>query len=729
LTEFVRRHPNDAPGIVAEYMLLWETMAKLPPAEVERREAELVRKIGALGAKPAVLKWDDFAGMPEQLRVMAAAAQGKPVTLPPDAGFGKFPHRMVPDVGDRSEVTLISRSRWAVNEWVYIPPDGPKSLKDEGRAALALLGRGNNRFIVDPAWLRDFPDSVALSSFVIRAICAANKTEGLPLRAPFDAAREKALYRQMVEYVYAQVRRQIAIASTAKELDWLENTQLREFFTELSRPGFQRTVPDEEMEAMRQTLIREMDAASARIGRSATAQGHRLMLTWKQVNRTKNCYPDPKTRRVDQEDAYDVDLMRANAASLLSESTDAALLSSTWYVHMRNRVFGTLSPDLRAELFTAALPQLRRQYLEGDLSTYDMERLLQFAATLLDGGHYEEAEEIFRRVAEVEENDVNGSRKAANLRANACLHLGALAIHFGRENEGAALLKKAIGISGDSMVRVVGDGGWNSRNYESVQSVATRLLSDLREKLSKDDVVHSVGQLRFAAKGFFPGEVTFYYRIPAGFDPASGRKYRVLLLMPSVNQDAAEYCKYGHTWARFADAHDLFLVVPQFMQFWSSPILPQEWSGDATLRALAELGKRYPISTEGMLLHGYGRGAAFLQRFALWRPDLVAAASLHSTSDWAWEESMPEGLGTLSTLRKIPLLVTSGDRDGDVNNSLAGSYANAIRFVTFARGEGLSVDWKSLPGVVHRPSPDMESFAQNFLVKHLKADPKTPATP
>lgn len=321
------------------------------------------------------------------------------------------------------------------------------------------------------------------------------------------------------------------------------------------------------------------------------------------------------------------------------------------------------------------------------------------------------------------ENDLNKNRKADELRANANLNLGALAIHFGRENEGANFLRKAIAKAGGSSARVVRDFGWNTRQYDTVQSVALRLLSELREQIPAKKLLHSVGQIRVKAPGYFPGQPSYFFRVPSGFDPASGRTYRVLLVVPSINQDAAEYCKYGHTWSRFADAHDLFLVVPGFMQFWSDCTMPQEWSGEATLQALQEIRQSYPIDTDRLLLHGYGRGAAFLQRFALWKPALCRAVSLHSSYDWAWQEDLPGGFRSLSDLRGIPFLITCGERDGAEDQSLSGAYASTVRLVTHALGAGLSVKWKSLPDVVHRPSPDMEKLAQDFLAGQLTENP------
>src|SRR5205823_4621045 len=122
----------------------------------------------------------------------------------------------------------------------------------------------------------------------------------------------------------------------------------------------------------------------------------------------------------------------------------------------------------------------------------------------------------------------------------------------------------------------------------------------------------------------------------------SGELSRVLLLAPSYNFGAAEFCRDNNPWARFADAHGLILVVPEFMTLTTEAILPQQWAGPATLAALVAIKKQYPIHADQLLIHGYGNGAEFAERFALWKPELCAAVSIHSAVDWAWQESMPE---------------------------------------------------------------------------------------
>jgi len=157
--------------------------------------------------------------------------------------------------------------------------------------------------------------------------------------------------------------------------------------------------------------------------------------------------------------------------------------------------------------------------------------------------------------------------------------------------------------------------------------------------------------------------------------------------------------------------------VPDFFDFWKTNFnLTEQWSGEATLKALAKIQERYPIETGKLLLHGYGYGAGFVERFALWKPELCAAVSAHSTDAWEWREAPEAGLHPLSDMSLIPFFVTAGENDGGVEG---GCYGEGVRFSTFARGAGVPLIWKLLPHTVHRPSAEMEKMAQVFLADAL----------
>jgi hypothetical protein len=83
----------------------------------------------------------------------------------------------------------------------------------------------------------------------------------LPLHHPFDAAAEKAEYRELTSSVFNEIRREIQNAGTSSELDKLESYEIRLFLTALVHPGFTQTVPDSEFNAMKAAFA--SDVASA----------------------------------------------------------------------------------------------------------------------------------------------------------------------------------------------------------------------------------------------------------------------------------------------------------------------------------------------------------------------------------------------------------------------------------------------------------------------------------
>lgn len=711
LEAFIKRHPNEAPGLLGEYMVLWETISAHSYKELERRWEALDKKLSGLSAIEPIAGWDQFRKMPTQLRDLARVAQGRGSDLPPCDDWFAAPHRMIPRVGQSGRISLEPASPWGVREWRHLSRISPADATHEARAALAILGRGNNRFTVDPQWMEEFPNSLALTSYVIRSLREADRDEGLPVRTPFNASAERAHYLAKVRYVDAQLRRIIAGAESPKELNWIEGDLLREFFTALSRPGFRRTLSDDEVRSMHQALIADVDQAAVRLGRGTRPSPRDPKRTWKQIDRSVSSFADPRWWTHDQIDVYDLDVLRARAADQLSKSVGTPLLSSPWSRTIQSYAYATLTPVQRAELLMAGRERLWNDYKETDLSADEMASLVQYGTALIAGKKYPDAEKILRLIAELPESDVNRTGTATEARANAQLHLTALALHDGREIEAADRLRRILADAPARPIGLIEDGGWHPQAFESVQAVALRLLADLRAVEKPENGESGVVQVKTA--GYFPGKVLFRYRPPTGIGSTDGAKIPVLVISPSINDGAERYLE--GEWARFADAHGVFLLVPQFMEFWSDSTLPQDWSGEALHLALTELKDRYPIDTDRLYFHGFGFGASFLERVALWKPGWCAAASLHSTFDWAWEETLPEGLQPLETLEKTPFFVTCGEEDGSPDHSIRGSFASTVRFVTYAKAVGVPVVWKPLPGVAHRPTREMENEARAFL--------------
>jgi len=717
LERYAKGHPDTEAGAVAEYMLLWETMAHIPPAELEKRYTALGAKFHALANPHTLQEINYLASMTDHLRQLAIIAQDDPqrrIPLPKE----NFPHRMLPKIRDGGQIYLEQASDWRASEWEHFEVSAEDAV-DEARAAFAFLGRGNNRFQVFPEWIQNQPHSHALVSYMTEALRQAESGAGLPLLNPFDAEAERKAYRNIVDYTYGELRREIHNVHNAKEIGQLEGYEIRRFFSELTRPGFRHTVSDAEFDGMRETFLKDVAEVEGRVGEPQRRVSGTEWLDWRKITRSLSPYTDQKYWSYNQGEVFDRNYMDTLAKNMAAASESSPLLDSTWFKRIHQYIYATLPPEVRADYYMAEYPKLLKDYANTDLSTDEMQKMMQYGATLLAGGRSAEAAELFQKVYDVPVSDLNRTRESTELRANAAFQLGAFAIDSGRKAEAVRLLRQVLELGDGQPIKLVEDGGWHPGYSESLQTLALRLLSDLREEMPGVAETGGVHRVMVRQEGYFPGEIPFYFHVPAGYDAKSGKKYRVLVLVPAANSGGADDCRAGSTWARFADEHGLFLLAPRFFEFWRSSIRAQQWSGEATLKALAQIKEQYSIDAGRLLLHGYGNGGAFAQRFAMWRPELCSAVSAHSSFLWEWYEAAEEGTHPLSDLKQVPFIVTGGEDDGGVDAAVSGSYAESLRFATFARGAGIPLIWKSLPHTAHRPTPEMEKLAQAFFAAIL----------
>lgn len=99
-----------------------------------------------------------------------------------------------------------------------------------------------------------------------------------------------------------------------------------------------------------------------------------------------------------------------------------------------------------------------------------------------------------------------------------------------------------------------------------------------------------------------------------------------------------------------ADKHSLFLLSPSFRDrsYWE----PEAWSGEALLKAIAELEKLYQLTPQKIYLYGYSAGGQCATLFANWLPERVSAWGAHACGVY------PETIHT-----KAPALLTCGRED------------------------------------------------------------------
>lgn len=211
-------------------------------------------------------------------------------------------------------------------------------------------------------------------------------------------------------------------------------------------------------------------------------------------------------------------------------------------------------------------------------------------------------------------------------------------------------------------------------------------------------VFGEVGKFEVPAVGRAPS-VAFYYRVP------DSRAVGVLLLVPGYN-GSGEAMLDGR-WSRFADEQGLVLLAPTFQ---TSPeelkkgqgyYYPEQGSGLQMERALSELARKTGVKTDRILIFGFSAGAHFAHRFALWKPDRVAAFVAYSAAWW----SDPN-----ASLKNVPALIMCGEADE--------RYEATRAFMEKALALHLPWVWRSYKNTGHQLIPAVRFLAEAFLAHY-----------
>lgn len=207
------------------------------------------------------------------------------------------------------------------------------------------------------------------------------------------------------------------------------------------------------------------------------------------------------------------------------------------------------------------------------------------------------------------------------------------------------------------------------------------------------------------------GLTRFDYWIPSVH---SGAPAAVLLLVPGYNGDGMGML--SAEWQAFAERHGVVLLAPSFR---TSPqelgrregyYYPEQGSGRAVERALAELRQRTPVRTTQIFLFGFSAGAHFAHRFARWKPEMVGAFAAGGAA-W-WDE--PD-----AALRKVPAFIFCGEEDPRLSA--------CARYFEVGVDLDLPWVWRSYRGIGHALSPGMQRTAQAFLAHYLRAERDEPS--
>jgi len=219
----------------------------------------------------------------------------------------------------------------------------------------------------------------------------------------------------------------------------------------------------------------------------------------------------------------------------------------------------------------------------------------------------------------------------------------------------------------------------------------------------------TLGQIVVSTKSDSHPKVAFDYWL----NQRDGTAEQILLLVPGYNGSGPQM--FNPQWKDFASKHHLVLFAPTFT---TSPeevkshqgyYYPEQWSGEATEKALTELCQRETASPDKIMIFGFSAGAHFAHRFALWRPGRVKAFVAYSA---AWWDDPTEKLAN------VPALIMCGESDP--------RYEATWQFMTKAQSLNLPWVWRSYQDTGHHITPIVQRMAEVFLAHYADAEPDTP---
>jgi poly(3-hydroxybutyrate) depolymerase len=147
------------------------------------------------------------------------------------------------------------------------------------------------------------------------------------------------------------------------------------------------------------------------------------------------------------------------------------------------------------------------------------------------------------------------------------------------------------------------------------------------------DALSGIGSI--TTNNYANRKLDYFYYIPGRVLRYNDIEYPVLVLIPGLSERGEKYV--GKIFKGFADREGFVIVSPSFVwdkENWPSHTsyqYPKAWSGDALVRILNSVEKEHGIKFSKLYLHGFSAGAQFALRFALLKPELCAACSVHAS--------------------------------------------------------------------------------------------------
>lgn len=727
LKRFSEELPDHPARVLARFLWLTDGQAAMPPAQLAAEARALAPRMRAATEVP---QNEMLAKMCDSLEWLGRAAAGEPVTLDPGQTTPRA-YRM--EITDKAEVILDSNDEWFVEDFRIMPLTTAEIIT-EARAAIAIGGRAKRNKGVESLWLEDLQGSFSMGSYVgWMGLYHFAMFDGLPHPFPGDYAKLRNHWRKMIEFAGDSLTKWLERAETKEQFQAVD-APLQWFFPALA-VGMAFLVEEEEYRQLHDKLSAASAEAARRIGipdRAPRSQGL-YRLDWRDLTLEEARAQGADGLRGAARFMRDIpafgaalqDAARKAFADEVPSYRDWWRLSN-WGLDeaMSNREFAT-------RFVMPFLPDSLRTYGRGPLTDDERAMLLDTAVQLLWGWRFSEAESVLHIVAEAPPATGSDPKLLAALTSLALLNQARLHVQAANRPAAIQTLQRCIEVSEGLEIRNLWriDDGFRNRIFavrdqrNNVRSLASRMLEELRFDPDAAVFPERVGAVRIRTRQLDNSEVTVFYRTP----PPSAEPPRVLVMIPAFNDGVGELCADASPWARFADAHNLVLVVPQFFHvhtIWKvdhpcAPYhFPQLWAGQVVLDAIDKIGAEHPMDSRRMMLHGFGAGAQFAARFARWRPDRVGALSLHSGSEYPWK-AFEHGLQPLPVLKNLPVLLTIGETDDEGVNFVS-RRAGTETFMTVLKGMGADVAYHVIDTTFHRETPRLRELAETFLAEQNK---------
>ena len=722
LRAFIERHADDAPGAVARYILLWEVMEDTPRDQLIQLCATTEEALRTAFEKTAWQPLEEVKTQTAHLEVLAKLAVKGPWLMLHEMPREPNPRRVRPQLKPNGQVELDYTTFWVCNEWNRV--ESPRDCwRGEAIAALHILGRRNNLIRVPTTWLEESPDSIALLDFAVESLHEVDYAYGAPFLHSLDMEAQRENYLRILDYCERGLPRWMERVRNESEFRFLTGYTAARLINHLTRYGFMDAVSDERFLKIQASTTADIRKAAQRLGVSP----ERGLGYWSRM---------PRRQPVDTWSVWVSsvgtpceysELMAREAAAAKRSWVESPAVRTEWWDFMRGWDVGPLRTQKQAQMAFQHYGEMQRAFPAKDVALYGYQEtafIFDYAYTLFTGRLYADAEPWFRLLSDAPESVLLKTPSAREIRESARLYLAYCLVSMGRPDEALALAKRCAVSqpAGEMPLRMLEhirsrQSGSALGNRGQLQGIALRLVRDLRLAANLIDLPSNIRGFQIPITDGAGAKITFFLRIPPGLAKAEAASRPLLVIVPSLNHGAEEYMQDTNEWARFADEQGFLILVPEFN--WTAAEISNayqvaaDWSGKALLDAVEWVGREYPqAATRRLLVHGYGGGGQFVQRFARWAPERCLAVSAHSAGSGSWMDGMP-GLQPFSALRGVPLLVTCGT-DDDLSACFYDRLAFSAQYVAAARGAGVPIIWKPLKAVGHHPD-EMEGLARLFL--------------